>query len=531
MISWVKPGIISKDHQAYPPLVLFNVLIVTFLSVFATVATIIADDAIQGALALSDRTTAWLTTINLLGINTVVPASSWFADRFGYKTMFAFGIALFSFASLCAGLSNHFTMICASRLFEGIGSGFIFPIGLAILMQNLPAKRLPLALILYIASAFGAGFAVGLPLAGYFTQFVSWRAIFFLIAPIGFLGFIFCALLQEETERKKTARFDFWGFLCFATFISSFLIALTYGPMDSTSAGWRSPFILGCFLIALISLLATIYIEKHHENPLIPISLFHNPIYSVSCLAMFLLGMSIFASVGTMMHYMINALFYERFVSGKIGIIYGVPLALCSVIASVLMKKIPVPIISFFGFSLLIYSYFLNNILDWQTGPDQILLILLLRGIGLGMALGPVTVQALSSVPPEFSNKAATLLTFFRQVGGTYGGTLISIIVIKRKIFHAARFGEQANSQLPGFQVSYQKLFSHYQSTFFDQGEKSSALAKATLVRNIEIQAYIQAINDAMIIFGYVTIVVALVLVALSIHNWHKSRKKAKLSA
>src|SRR5436305_1633512 len=115
MISWDKPGIISKNNKAYPALVLANVLIVTFLSVFATVTTIMADDAIQGSLALSDRTTAWLTTLNLLGINTIVPASSWFADRFGYKTMFAFGIALFSFASLFAGLSTSFATICLAR--------------------------------------------------------------------------------------------------------------------------------------------------------------------------------------------------------------------------------------------------------------------------------------------------------------------------------------------------------------------------------------------------------------------------------
>jgi hypothetical protein len=236
---------------------------------------------------------------------------------------------------------------------------------------------------------------------------------------------------------------------------------------------------------------------------------------------MFLLGMSIFASVGTMMQYMIEALQYERFVSGKIGIMYGIPLALFSIIASILIKKIPVPVITFFGLSLLVYSYFLNNILDWQTGPEQILLILLLRGIGLGISLGPATIQALRSVPKELENKAATLLTFFRQVGGTYGGTLISILVIKRKIFHTARFGEQANSQLPGFQVTYQKLVSHYHSSIFDQGAESAALAKATIVRNIEMQAYIQAINDAMIIFGYVTMAVAIVLVLLSFKNRH----------
>ncbi len=528
MIGWAKPGLISRENPSYVILLLVNILTITFLSVLATVSTIIADDAIQGELALSDDTAAWLTTLNLLGVNTMVPASNWFADRFGYKTMLAFGICIFTCASLLAGVSTNFAMLGSARLLEGIGSGFIFPVGLSVIAQNLSAKQLPLALILYVSSAFGAGFAIGLPLAGYLTQFESWRYIFFLIASCGFIGFISCWLTQEDTERKVFSKFDLSGYLCFAIFIGTLLVALTYGPMLSTNEGWRSPLILGYFALALLSICATIYIETHKENPILPIGLFKNPIYTVTCAAMFLLGMSIFASVGTIMQYMIEALHYERFVSGKIGMMYGIPLALFSIIANFIIKKIPVPVVTFMGLSLLVYSYFLNNILDWQTGPSQILPILFLRGMGLGLALGPATLEALRSIPPELENKGATLLTFFRQVGGTYGGTLISILVIKRKIFHLTRFGEQANAQLPGFQVTYRKIFSHYHSLIFDSGNESASLAKATIIQNIENQAYIQAINDAMIVFGYVTMVVAFILASLSLKNWFTSRKKIK---
>jgi hypothetical protein len=148
--------------------------------------------------------------------------------------------------------------------------------------------------------------------------------------------------------------------------------------------------------------------------------------------------------------------------------------------------------------------------------------------MGLGLALGPATAHALESVPHELSNKAATLLTFFRQVGGTYGGTLIAILVIKRTIFHATRFSEQSNSNLPGFQNTYLKLYSHYHSTFFDDGATSATLAKATLVQNLEVQAYIQSINDAMMVFGYVTGAVALLLIGLSLMHKHNQKLVAK---
>jgi DHA2 family multidrug resistance protein len=531
MISWHRPGTVSRSHPVYPLLILANVLVTTFLAVLSAVATIISDDSIQGELGLSNTLAVWLTTLYLLGVNTTVPTASWFADRFGYKTMYAIGVTLFAVSSAIAGVAENFATIAIARSLEGIGAGFIFPVGLAMIVQNISPKRLPLALILYVGASFGAGFALGFPISGYLTQFLSWRIIFFTIVPLGLLGSLSCWLIHEETERKTTSLFDFGGFFSFALFIASLLVALTYGPLPSTDGGWRSPYILALFAIAALSLLSTILIERKKTDPLLPLVLFKDPLFSVSCIAMFLLGMSIFASGATMMQYMIDALFYEKYVSGKMGITYGLSLALSSILANGIIKKIPVPVMTFAGLSLLVYSYFLNNILDHNTGPDQIFWILLLRGTGVGLALGPTTIQAMKHVPKELSNKGATLITFFRQVGGTYGGTLISIVTIKRKIFHAARFGEQANDQLPAYKIVFNKLYSRFYSSLSDKGAEAAAQAKEALIRNIEIQAFIQAINDAMIVFGCVTGAVALLLASLSLHRWWKNRgSKAALT-
>jgi len=521
MISWRKPGTIAPENPAYSLLIIGNVFLTTFLAVLSAVATIIADNTIQGDLALSDPKTTWLTTLYLLGANTTVLGANWFADRFGYKTMYAFGVILFTLASGFAGIAENFATIATARVLEGIGAGFIFPIGLATIVRTLSPKRLPLGLILYIGASFGAGFALGLPLAGYLAQFMSWRLIFLSILPVGFAGIVSCWLVHEETERTIFSKFDLCGFLSFALFIASLLVALTYGPLRSTDGGWRSPYILGLFALAALSLLSTIICERRHPDPIIPLKLFKDPMFAVATMAMFLLGMSAFASVATMMQYMINGLAYEKYVSGKIGIIYGISLFCFSILGNAIIKKIPVPCLTFLGLSILVYSYFLNNELNWLTGPDQIFWILFLRGVGLGLSLGPTTIQAMRHVPKDLVSKGATLLTFFRQVGGTYGGTLIAIVTIKRQIFHAARFGEQANAQLPAYQVTFTKIFNQ----FYSNTSGGATQAKGAIVKNILDQSYIQAINDAMIVFGYVTGAVALVLVVLNLRNWWKQRK------
>lgn len=525
MISWSKPNIIKPNSNTYLILLLINILLATFLSVLATVTTFLADDAIQGELALQDQTTTWITTLNLLGVNTIVPAASWFADRFGYKTIFALGVFLLSSASLTASFATNFPVLGISRFVEGVGTGFIFPIGLSLITQNLPKNLLPLSLILYICAAFGAGFAVGLPVAGYFTQFISWRYVFVIVSICAFVIFLSWSFILQETEKKTDLKFDFLGFFLFGSFICTFLIGLTFGPVLSTNEGWKDPLILSCFTLAFISFISFVIVEYKAHDPIFPLQLLKYPVFVVTCLAMFLMGISLFATIGSLTQYMLEGLHYERFITGKIGASYGISMTVSSILANAIIKKIPIPVVTTTGFAILTFSYFLNQILDWQTGPDQIIPIFILRGIGLGFCLGPATIKALLSVPHELNNKAATILTFFRQVGGTYGGTLISIIIIKRKIYHAARFSEQTNPDLPGFQVTFKKLYMHYKSTFLDSSGSASELAKARIIENLEIQAGVQAMNDAMYVFGWITLIVAIILAYLNFKTYRLKRK------
>ncbi len=509
-------SVFSYNHRFYPIHITANVIVTTFLAVVAAVSTMIADIAIQGELALSDTESIWLTTLNLLGVNTVVPTGNWFASRFGFNRMYTYGILIFTFASLMAALSTNFIMIASARFIEGVGAGFIFPVGLTLIVKSMPKNRIGLAINLYIGIAFGLGLSLGIYLSGLLTQFHSWRDIFFLIVPVGFLASLSCWACRKKPEPDRVFfPFDFWGFIAFAGFVSALLMALTLGPIKATDEGWREPYILALFAISLISLILCIFIESHHSHPLIPLSLFKDPIFSVSLAAMFLLGMATFGSMYVSILYMIKGLFYEKVIAGEIAMIYGIAIGAFSIISSYLAKIIPIPYLTFLGLTLLIFSYFLNNELSWLTGYKQVLTLLFIRGAGIGFSLGPTTQMALHNIANELQAAAATILTFFRQVGGTYGGTLISIISIKRTIFHTARFGEQTNSQLPAYKLTLKNLVDKL---------PNEPLAKAEIINNIQTQAFIQGLNDALIVFGYVATIISIILLFLILYQ---SRKKA----
>lgn len=512
-----KPGFFSHEHPSYPIHITINVIVTTFLAVVSAMTTTVSDAAIQGELALSDTEAIWLTTFYLLGINTTVPTANWFANRFGHNRMYTIGGIIFTLSTLIAGLSTNFLMIGAARIAEGIGGGFIFPIGLALIAQSVSKKKTPMAINLYIGLAFGGGLALGVLFAGFLTQFYSWRDVFFLIVPFGILSSISCWLSRNKHLAPDKTPFDFFGFLCFATFFCTLLIALTLGPIRATPQGWWTSYILILLGIAFICLICFLLIEDKHPYPIFPLSLFKDPIFCVSLAAIFLLGMSVFASVGVSVQYMLDGLGYERFTIGKIAALYGLIIGIVSMLANGLTKIIPVPILTFSGLFLLSFSFFYNNQLSWLTGYKQINIILLIRGIGIGLSLGPTTLMALAGIPDAKKSAAATILTFFRQVGGTYGTTLISIFSIRRTIFHTARFAEQVNTQLPAYQYTYQNLIDKYPDPIH---------AKLAIMKNIKIQAGIQGLNDALFIFGYVTFVVAIILIILTCYRGFKKRIK-----
>lgn len=527
-VDWKHPSCIADDNPARPWIILFNVILPTMIAIFSAVSTMIAKSSIIGDLGIEGSLEQWVTILFLLGINSTVPIANLLAERFGFKRLFFIGALIFAFSSLATGFAIDFWSLAIARFIEGVGAGIIFPVGMALIIMNFPKEKLGLAINIYMGFGFGAGMIVGTYFSGVIAMWSVWQNLFFVMVPFGIFAAIITWLVYDETERTVTAKFDLWGYLCFIILIASLVVALEIGNLSSTTNGWKSPFIIGCFVTAGISLILLIIFEIHAEEPVVPLKLFKYPLFVIGCVTLFSLGMSLFASVSFISSYMEDALHYDKYQTGRILVIYGVMLGAFSIVASFLLKKISPSVLVLIGLGIVIYSYFLNNILTIQSGYFQIGLILALRSMGLALALGPVTVHSIKNVPKELSGPAATLLTFFRQVGGTYGGAIMGIIVIRRNIFHTARFGEQVNPWLVGFKETSRKLTNHI---FTDvKGNILEAKERATelIIADIKIQSYIQAINDAMIAFGYATIGVAIILIILTVRDEIRVYKKNK---
>ena len=151
-------------------------------------------------------------TSYILSLAVFIPVSSWFADRFGPRRVFAGALALFTVGSALCGLSPNLPVLVATRVLQGFGGAMMTPVGRLVLLRSFPRSELVTAMTYMVVPAV-IGPTIGPLLGGLLTTYASWRWIFYVNVPIGIAG-ILLALRFFNDERPGTPpRFDLRGFV------------------------------------------------------------------------------------------------------------------------------------------------------------------------------------------------------------------------------------------------------------------------------------------------------------------------------
>ncbi|MEL7430968.1 MAG: MFS transporter [Chlamydiota bacterium] len=522
MFSQIEP-LLPESHPLRKWIVFLSLTMATTLAFLTSNTTVILQSVITKNLAIDGGLSSWITTLYLLGTNSLVPVGNRIADRIGYKQTFCIGNLLFTIGTIGVVLSKSFLFLAGSRLLEGVGAGMIFPTCLAILVREFPKERLTLVLNLYLGISIIIGFGFGGIFSGYCGAYLLWQMAFIALIPICLLTFFLGLFFQRETEKVDRGPFDYWGFLLFISGMFFMLVALSDGNLPSTAEGWRAPYIQACLGSFLICLIGMIWIESLTENPVVPLRIFRYAPFTLGCITLFTLGMIAFSSVNFSVYYLERGLLYDHFMVGRTVCFYGVPFGIGSLAGSYLMKKLTAKYLSLIGLGLLVASLLLNNVLTIQSGENTIRLLLILRGTALGVSVGPVTTAALQSLPKHLSSDGATFVTFFRQLGATFGGSVLGIVAIRRNVYHRQLFMEPVQRSLSGYQES---LFRLKQSVFAANPRQAALRAQEEIIDYIYRQAYIQSLNDALMLFGYIIGGVLCILSVIhlkdSYKRWHK---------
>ena len=363
----------------------------------------------------------WVVTAYLLTSTVTVPIYGKVSDLYGRRPLLMVGIVLFVIGSALSGLSQTMWQLILFRGLQGLGSGALFPIALAVIGDLFtPAERGKYQGL--FGAVFGVAFLLGPGLGGYLTDTLSWHAVFYVNVPIGILALIvIAALLPNVRKEGAQAKIDVLGTLTLVGGLVPILVALTVAE----NGDWSNPWVWGEIALGVVLLAVFIWAERRAAEPIIPLHLFRSRTFSASMVAVFL------ATFGFAAATIFLPLFYQvvecasATESGYKLLPFLVGLILSSILSGQIVARTGrYKWVLLVGMVLLTVGLALMTQLRFDTPDTTLWAWMFVAGLGVGPTFAVFTIVVQNAVPFHELGTATSDLTLFRQIGTTVGLTM-----------------------------------------------------------------------------------------------------------
>jgi EmrB/QacA subfamily drug resistance transporter len=366
----------------------------------------------------------WIVTGYALTFASLMLVGGKVADAYGRRLVFVIGIVVFTFASLMCGLADSSEMLIGARVLQGAGAALMNPATLSIIAATFPPRERGTAIGIW-AGTSALALAIGPLVGGLITEHIDWSWIFFVNVPVGALAIVASLLFIDESRDETHERLDLPGLITSALG----LFALTYGLIEANTYGWGSARILGTFVLAAVSLVAFIALEKRQRAPMLPLELFRNRTYTGANLVMLLVALAMFGVFFFVSLYMQNILGYSAVQTGAAFLPMTVLIILVAPIAGKTSDRLGSRGLITGGMTLLAVQLLLFSQLSADASFWNLLPALLIGGVGMALTMTPSAAAATRSLPVDKAGVGSAVLNSARQVGGTMGVAIMGAIV------------------------------------------------------------------------------------------------------
>src|SRR3954447_9583586 len=411
--------------------VLAVVAIAQFMVILDATVVNVALPTIQRDVGFSEQSLSWVLNAYTLMFGGFLLLGGRLADRLGRRRLFVAGIAVFSGASLLCGISQSEGTLLVARGLQGLGGAMVSPAALSIILTTFAegsARNRALAVWGAIA---GAGGAIGLLLGGLIVQLLSWRWVFFVNVPIGAVVLALAPRIVPESRSQSVSAggYDIEG----AVAATLGTISLVFTLIKADSWGWTSGRTVAGFAIAAALIIAFVFIERRHRDPLVPLRIFSNRSLAASDATFLLVAAALFGMFFFCTLYLQQVLGFGALKTGLAYLPFSVTLIGASALASRLVDRFtPKPVLVTGLFVTTLGFVLLTRVPGQGDYASHVLPAMLVLGPGLGLSFVPVTIAATNGVASGDSGLASGLLNTTQQVGGSRGLAILSSVSTSR---------------------------------------------------------------------------------------------------
>lgn len=430
------PGGAEAWRPAVSPwLIALSVMLATFMEILDTTIVTVALPHIAGSMAASTDQATWVVTSYLVSNAIILPATAWFARRFGRKRFLLVCIVLFTIASFLCGVAFSLGFLIIARIIQGAGGGALQPLSQAILLESFPPYQRGAGMAAFALGVVVAP-VVGPTLGGWITDNYSWRWLFYINIPIGVAAMLMIQRFIEDPPYIRIARpgrIDVAGFGLLAIGIATLQVILDKGQQ----ADWfGSTWVCWFAVISLVTLVTFVFWELSTPEPIVHLRTLKNRNFAVGTILITLMGVLIYSPLTLLPEFLQTLIGYPAVESGLAQSPRGLGALLMTPFVGYLTGRVDARWLIGTGFVIAGISIFFFGDINLEVGVGNIALPNFMQGLGMSMIFVPLATVSTGTLPNEEIGSGTGIYNLMRNLGGSVGISVVTTMLARRAQTH-----------------------------------------------------------------------------------------------
>ncbi|WP_243226717.1 MDR family MFS transporter [Microbacterium sp. CIAB417] len=372
----------------------------------------------------------WITTAYILATTIVMPVYGKFGDVLGRRRLFLLAIAIFTLASVGCAFASDFWMFVAFRAVQGLGGGGLMILSQAIIADIVPAKERGKYLG-PLGAVFGLSAVAGPLLGGFFVDHLTWQWAFYINIPVGIAAFVIGLFALQLPNKRATKPIDWLGVLFLSAATTCLIMFTDFG--GDREVGWTSPITWAWGAGMAVAVAMFVFAESRAADPIMPLSLFRNPIFVNATAIGLVLGIGMFAAIGFVPTFLQMSTGTSAATSGLLMLPMMVGLMGTSIFSGIAITRTGryrlFPIVGTIVTGIAMTAM---TTLTASTPVWLICVFLFVFGAGLGLIMQVVVLVVQNAVPAAELGTATSSNNYFREVGAALGTAVFGALFTSR---------------------------------------------------------------------------------------------------